>query len=416
MTLQPAQDGDEAPLMTTHTGIDHPADEEVAEYLLAGATVRPDTPTGQALLAQAYLEHERPMCRCTPDGTAMYIARIGTRFIVKRMPDSGSLHSTRCGSYAPEEASGLGHALGDAIRIDPESGQTTLRLGFRLSVGERAAPDTSGPPTIADNVTTNGKRLSLRDLLDYLWYESDLVAWSPGMAGRRHWGLVAWLLRQAAGTTRAKGYPLTERLYIPEPFRVDRKAEIAARRLNRWQKAAARPGRVQQLMVLVAELKAIEPARYGHQMVLKHMPDAPLFLDEQLHRKLTRRFAREIDLWNADQHGHLIVIATFVVGRGGSAMAEELALMPATAQWLPYDDAYAKLLLETLVDQHRRFRTTLRFTLPSAVELPTAILTDRTEPTRLYVRDDSTGEDNPAPDREWVWHVDEPLPPLPRRD
>ena len=145
MTLQPAQEGDEAPLMTTHTGIDNPPDEEVAGYLLAGVTVRPDTPTGQALLAQAYLEHERPMCRCTPDGTAMYIARIGTRFIVKRMPDSGSLHSTRCGSYAPEEASGLGHALGDAIRIDPESGQTTLRLGFRLSVGERAAPDTSGP-------------------------------------------------------------------------------------------------------------------------------------------------------------------------------------------------------------------------------------------------------------------------------
>lgn len=236
------------------------------------------------------------------------------------------------------------------------------------------------------------------------------------MAGRRHWGLVAWLLRQAAATARAKGDPLTERLYIPEPFRVERKAEIAARRLNRWQKAAARPGRVQQLMVLVAELKAIEPARYGHQMVLKHMPDAPLFLDEQLHRKLTRRFAREIDLWNADQHGHLIVIATFVVGRGGSAMAEELALMPATAQWLPYDDPYGKLLLETLVDQHRRFRTTPRFTLPSAVELPTAILTDRTEPTRLYVRDDSTGEDIPAPDREWVWHVDEPLPPLPRLD
>ena len=124
MTLQPAQGGDEAPLMTTHTGIDNPADEEVAEYLLAGATVRPDTPTGQVLLAQAYLEHERPMCRCTPDGTAMYIARMGTRFIVKRMPDSGSLHSTRCGSYAPEEAYSQGaKSVHDGVGVEVSTGQ-----------------------------------------------------------------------------------------------------------------------------------------------------------------------------------------------------------------------------------------------------------------------------------------------------
>lgn len=61
-------------------------------------------------------------------------------------------------------------------------------------------------------------------LLDYLCREADLVAWSPGMTGRRHWGLVAWLLRQAISAAHAKGHPLTERVYLPEPFRVEQRA------------------------------------------------------------------------------------------------------------------------------------------------------------------------------------------------
>ena len=160
---------------------------------------------------------------------------------------------------------------------------------------------------------------------------------------------------------------------------------MAAKRLNQWQKASARPGHRQQLMVLIAEIKAIDAARYGHKMVLKHLPDAPLFLDDRLHRRLKRAFALELDLWAADETSHLVVIATFTVGRGGAAMAEEVALMPTTAQWLPYQDPYAKVLLDRLVDTQRRFRTTPRFSLPPTVDLPIAVLTDTREPTPLHL-------------------------------
>ena len=190
-------------------------------YLLGGHLVRPDTSAGQQLLAEAYVGGNRPQCPCSPRGVPMYIARAGNRLIVKRMPGTGAHHTPDCGSYAPEDLSGLGCLLGDAVRVDPDTGLTVLRLGFRLSVGERAAVDTNSSPTALDSVTTTGRSLTLRALLDYLWEESDLVAWAPGMMGRRHWGLIAWLLRRAAATARTKGGPLAERVYIPEPFRLE---------------------------------------------------------------------------------------------------------------------------------------------------------------------------------------------------
>ena len=90
-----------------------------AAYLLAGRAFWPETSASQALLAEAYLRRERPHCPCTPTGAPMYIAKVGVRLIVKRMPDTGSLHAPDCRSYAPEDRSGVGHLLGDAVRIDP---------------------------------------------------------------------------------------------------------------------------------------------------------------------------------------------------------------------------------------------------------------------------------------------------------
>ena len=115
------------------------------------------------------------------------------------------------------------------------------------------------------------------------------------------------------------------------------------------------------------------------------MPDAPVFLDEDLHRRMTRRFARELDLWTADEHGHLIAIATFAVGRGGCATAQQIALMPTTQQWLPCSDPYTKVLLDSLVEQRRRFRVALRFSLPAAAPLPAVVLTDTDRPAPLHL-------------------------------
>ena len=142
-----------------------------------------------------------------------------------------------------------------------------------------------------------------------------------------------------------------------------------------------------------------EPARYGtDDGAQAHARRFPLFSTSSCNRKLTRRFAREIDHGNAHQHGHLIVIAT-LWSAGVARLAEELASDAGRSmvalRRLPTGNPArdARRPAPTVQGPPRVSRS------QSAVELPTAILTDRTEPTRLYVRDDSTGEDIPAPDR-----------------
>ncbi len=171
-------------------------------------------------------------------------------------------------------------------------------------------------------------------------------------------------------------------------------------------------------MVLIAEVKTIQASRHGHKLLLKHMPDAPVFLDEDLHHRMTRRFAGELDLWTADEHGHLIAIATFAVGRGGCATAQQIALMPTTQQWLPCSDPYTKVLLDSLVEQRRRFRVALRFSLPAADPLPAVVLTDTDRPAPLHLcTDEPAAPASGSLDAcgEWVWNVADALPALPTR-
>lgn len=134
-------------------------------------------------LAAAYLERRRPLCLCLAEGVAMYVARLGARFIIKRMPGTGILHATDCVSYElPADLSGLQPVIGSAITENPESGITSLKLGFAMSkVGTRAIEfrcDGGG-----DSMLDGSIRLTLGDLLHYLWDQAELTRWQPGIRG-----------------------------------------------------------------------------------------------------------------------------------------------------------------------------------------------------------------------------------------
>lgn len=355
-------------------------------YTLGSGVAQPDTDQGQRLLAAAYLTRERPRCPCTPGGAPMYIARAGHRLIVKRMPNTGPLHDPDCHCATPADPHDRAHPPGDTVRAAPDPDRRVLRLGFRLSVTDHTAADAARPGTVSAAAASAGERVSLLALLDHLWEAADLVAWSPGMAGRRHWGLIGWLLRRAAATIDTTVGPLTDRLYVPEPFRLERKDDHDAARKVAWQAAATRVGHRQQLMILIAEATSLEPARYGHKLILKHLPDVPLFLPDRVHRMLTSAYAREIAMWHADTSGHLIVIATFRVGRGGSATADDAAVMTTTAQWLPYRDPNTKHLLDALTEAGHRFRVTShRDCVPADRYPPAAVLTGRPRSVSLHI-------------------------------
>jgi hypothetical protein len=319
----------------------------------------------------------------------MYIARLaGTHegFIVKRMPNTGSHHAPDCPSYEPPaESSGLGQVLGSAIIEDPATGETTLKLDFSMSklAGRAAMPKAGGD---SDSVTSRGTKLSLRGLLHYLWDQADLTRWQPGFAGKRSWGMVRQHLLLAAENKIARGDSLRARLYVPEVFSVDQRDAINARRMAQWAPAIAAPGKPQPLMLLIAEVKEIVPARYGHKAVLKHVPDQAFALDEQLYRRIGRRFGSVLALWGAANDTRLVMIATFSVAAAGIPTIVELSLMPVTRYWLPVEDGFEKQLIDWLVAEGRCFVKGLRYNLGAENAVASATLTDcQGSPPLLFV-------------------------------
>ena len=281
-----------------------------AAYLIGGQRFEAGTPRLAEAVAEAHAARQRPRCLCLAEGVEMYVARLAGAhdgYVVKRMPGTGSQHAPDCPCYEPPpEATGLGQVLGSAISEDPATGETTLKLDFPLSkiAGRSAAPAAGGD---SDSVASGGTRLSLRALLHYLWDQAELTRWHPGFAGKRNWGTVRSHLLRAAEHKIARGDALRGRLYVPEMFSVEERDAINARRLAQWQHAVAAPGRPQQLMLLIGEVKEIVPARYGYRCVIKHVPDQAFAIDEPLYRRLGRRFDAELALWGSADSVHMVI-------------------------------------------------------------------------------------------------------------
>ena len=118
------------------------------------------------------------------------------------------------------------------------------------------------------------------------------------------------------------------------------------------------------------------PARYGFKAIVKHMPDQAFAIDEQLYRRLGRRFESELALWGASDDIHMVMIATFSVAAAGIPTIVELSLMPVTRHWLPVEDGFEKQLVERLVSDGRSFVKGLRYNLGTGSALASATLTD----------------------------------------
>jgi len=411
------------PTVGAHKG-DEPGGRSVA-YLIDGQRFEADTPHFAEAVAAAHAARQRPRCLCLVVGVEMYIARLAGSdegYVVKRMPGTGSQHAPDCPSYEPPpEASGLGQVLGSAISEDPATGETTLKLDFPLSkiAGRSVVPAAGGD---SDSVASSSTRLSLRGLLHYLWDQAELTRWHPGFAGKRHWGTVRSHLLRAAEHKIARGDALRGRLYVPEPFSVDERDAINARRLAQWQHAVAAPGWPQHLMLLIGEVKEIVPARYGYRCVIKHVPDQGFAIDEPLYRRLGRRFDAELALWGASDDIHMVMIATFGVGRAGVPAIHELCLMPATRQWLPVADGFEKQLMDRLVGENRSFVKGLHYNLGRDDRIASAALTDcEGSAPMLFIVPAGTDESSPGPETGdagdtpvWTWRRSgEPMPPFP---
>src|SRR5215213_6519889 len=241
-------------------------------------------------LAAAHARRIRPRCLCRKPAAPMYVAQVAGQFIPKRMPGTAAQHDPGCDSYeAPPELSGFGDLVGRAIQEDVDAGVTVLRLGFNLSrTGRRPAP--SPITREVSSVKPDASKLSLKATLHYLWEETGFNRWSDRMTGKRTWFIIRKHLLQAADNKIAKGAPLADVLYIPEVFSAERKAELAQRHVSAVSKIAFGTTGARRLMLLIGEVKEFAASRSGQKLVVKHLPDQPFMLSEDLHRRMAVRF------------------------------------------------------------------------------------------------------------------------------
>lgn len=393
----------------------HSGDVPYMAYDIGGERWVKGAPGFSAAIAGAFEKRRRPQCLCVRGeggkGIEMYVARLMDGYILKRMPNTGSQHSTSCLSYEPPaELSGLGCLLSSAISESLATGKTTLKLDFPLTkiLGRSRLPSAS---RYSGSVATEGTKLSLTGLLHYLWDQAELTRWRPGFKSKRSWATVRKHLLQAAQHKIARGSDLQNVLYIPEVFYVEQRDAINARRLVHWGQALPTQGQKQQLILLIGEVKAIERARYGYKVVVKHVPDQAFAIDECLYRKLGRRFESELALWGASEAIHMVMISTFSVSAEGMPTILELSLMPVTAQWIPVESAFELQLIDTLVNEGRAFTRGLRYGSSLSQALASAILTDTgTSPCPLYVHsqpgsDDDTQLKLTTSPLSWVWRT-----------
>jgi hypothetical protein len=289
-----------------------------------------------------------------------------------------------------------------------------LKLDFALTkTGSRMVATSEEAAT--GPVRNEAGKLSLRALLHYLWYQGGLTEWTARWAGKRHWWQARNHLMEAAATITVKGGGLADRLFVPEPFRADDKAAIELRRATALADIHMTSA-PQKLMLLVGEVKDFATARSGRRIIIKHMPDFPLMLEDSSFRRLQARYKAAFELWEANQALHLIAIATFGAAASGVVSVEEIALMTATEQWIPIESVYEERLVQRLARLSLKSVKGLRFDLPANVPVASATLPQHCPlPVALYIvppaADDAfetmlAGMISARPDMEpWVWRV-----------
>ncbi|HET9644054.1 MAG TPA: DUF1173 family protein [Burkholderiaceae bacterium] len=357
-----------------------------AEYLVEGLRIGPGDSKWQATLERAYAHGIHPLCLCRSGGVPVYIAQY-RQFVVKRLPETGHDHHPTCPSYEPRPSeSGLGEVLGEAV-IERGPDQVEVRLEFPLSrrIGRPMVP---GNRALQTEVTVPRRRLGLRGLLHLLLQRADFHRWYPRMQGKRNWYVVRKHLLAASREIETKGVPLADVLFIPEPFSPEDATEITRRREQAMSILLTREQHVQfKLMLVIGELKEFSVTDLDYRIVLRHMPDCPLYMERKAAERFKKVFACEYEAWVHQRSAEeptrsdpsrlrFLFCALIYAKREHLHFIDTATLVMLSSTWIPLDQPYEQRLIDELVRQDRRFLKPLRFESKRGAAFPNAVLLD----------------------------------------
>ena len=231
------------------------------------------------------------------------------------------------------------------------------------------------------SIKNNPTKLSIRSLLHYLYEEAGLNKWSPKMKNKRNWFVIRKYLLQAAQHKSVKNNKLSTLLLIPEVFKVEQKDTISVHRKQFLSKL-----KNNQAGIIIGEVKNIQPSRFGHKMLIKHMPDMPVYMEKNVYDRIQKNFAVEFSVFEEYEETHLLSICAFFVTASGNVMIDTVSFMVVDQNWIPFESIEEKELISRLVNAERFFIKGLRYNLTSSDAMACMLITDTKEgPTALYM-------------------------------
>jgi hypothetical protein len=348
-------------------------------------------PHAQRALQEAYLTGARPCCLCRDDvACELYITRLGDSFVVKRMPDTGSLHAPGCEAYA--RIGPFAREIYSDEALTESGGTVAIRLSVALTLIDalgagiaRAHVHDVGPGVRARRPT-----MTLLGLLHLLWEEAELNQWRPSFLGRRSRATVyARLIEAARDRTLGPSRPLPDHLFVPLVDRGRHEGGARAAFEQAYRRLAARcPSGQRPLLLVCGELLRIDTAANGgHILRIAGMRDVPVWLPPHVEQALTRSYPatlRRLDAPAVARELAAVVIAGVALSEAGHARAHYVDLLEVTAQYIPVDSLHEGHIAMELVRRQRSFCKPMRYDADEGV-LPDFRLLDTVPETAIEV-------------------------------
>lgn len=311
-------------------------------------------------------------------------------FSLARFSLTGGQHAPDCQFYSASLfQSGLG---GDATGVIGQRPDGSVNIRLEIAIRERGevmAPAGHGKMPTDRASAAKQSSMKLLGLLHYLWEEAGLNQWKPAFAGKRRASLSYWWVNNAADNVWAGQVKLVDQLLLPAFAAETREAER-----NRARVAAALQAK--HRMLLIAPLAAFTQERsdtMARQLKISGFHGMPIaFMQNGLWETIMRKFPIAMGAWRSG-HG-TVAVAQIELKQGTKglyAVVIDMALMSITAEFVPVESSYERVVAEELVAQGRSFMKPMRYDAGQHQVLPDFILTDtsREVPLEVFGRDDA---------------------------
>lgn len=296
-------------------------------------------------------------------------------FSLARFSLTGGQHAPDCQYYSASPGQSGEGAETSRVIDQRHDGSITIRLEIAmLERGDVAAP--AGPRRTPTNRAPAAKQSSMKllGLLHYLWEEAGLNQWKPAFTGKRRASLSYWWINNAADNVWVGQVKLVDQLLLPAFGPETREAER-----NRVRAAAALQAK--HRMLVIAPLAGFTPERsdaMARQLKIGGFHGMPIaFMQNGLWDSTVRRFPNAATAWRNGQGTVAIAQVELKQGtKGVYASIIDMALMSITADFVPVESSYERVVAELLVAQGRSFTKPMRYDVGAELVLPDFILTD----------------------------------------